>query len=1020
MATVLHKYIISGDNKKYSSIKGELMNIRLRFKDAVFMGIAIFYSLCQSQTGSILRECWNDISGITISTLTDNTNFPSNPTEKTYLTDYFEAPTNWNDNYGTRIRGFVHPPETGNYIFWIAGDDHCELWLSTDDKQANKQVIAWHEGYTASRAWTTYTTQQSGAIHLEAGKRYYIEALHKEGTSNDNLAVGWQLPGSTYERPIPASRLSPVLDDDDYSLWSRSAEIHLNTTSSGAAVSSNVTNFQALIRLNTENFQFNTARGDGADIRFAKPDGTHLYYQIEQWDSLSQQAQIWVKIDTVYGNNSAQYIEMFWGKADAVSRSSGNGVFDTSNGFKGVWHCSENPSTSAPQFSDASGAGNNGTAQGGMNSSDLINGVIGKGLEFDGVDDHISSAKQYSNITRLTISAWFKTTTNQGGRIVGFGNMQTGASTSYDKHIYMDNSGKIYFGIYNGTYNVLASTATYNDGVWHQVTGRLFSTGMKLYVDGVTVASNSVSSAQNYSGYWRIGYGNLTNWPDAPSSQRFNGQIDEVSVAHNAFTSDWIKLSYESSKTGTSWLSIEDVCDLPLLSLTQLVPAVAETSITTHVVNVLLSVAAPQPSPISLSVNLGSFGNAQSITDFDPLPGSVNLLLAAESTHVTVPIYFTPVEDTLDEGDEVVGVFIMPDTTYRIGGNDSAIIQITDNDQKYPPQITANPANISVLEGDPATFSISVTGSPPFTYQWRRNGIPTGAGSGLYSIPFVTLADSGASFDCIVINSVGQDTSGSALLSVTLRPEAPIIIRHPQAQILAEGDSAELNITVTGTAPFTFQWFCNGVAISGATDSVYKTGPVGIVDNGKNYYCMVTNNIAGMQSRNALLTVRRPSSQTVIITGDLLTSRNIRVGIQDETRMNFIVRLYASVTSDSAIYTETFIDTNNQAIAVKDGKFAIHLGTGKTDDNLADIVRTYPNIFISFSIASIGGNFETLDRKVPFTASPYALSALPQILKGIVNPDSAMIEAPIGTHYVRTSTNDTYIRTHRGWARMGE
>ncbi len=89
-----------------------------------------------------------------------------------------------------------------------------------------------------------------------------------------------------------------------YALWSRSAEIHLNTTSSGAAVSSNVTNFQALIRLNTENFQFNTARGDGADIRFAKPDGTHLYYQIEQWDSLSQQAQIWVKIDTVYGNSS--------------------------------------------------------------------------------------------------------------------------------------------------------------------------------------------------------------------------------------------------------------------------------------------------------------------------------------------------------------------------------------------------------------------------------------------------------------------------------------------------------------------------------------------------------------------------------------------------------------------------------------------------------------------------------------------------------------------------------------------
>jgi hypothetical protein len=996
------------------------MNIRSCFRDTFFWGIVVFYSSVQSQTGSILREYWNGISGITIPSLTGNVNFPSNPTVKTYLTDYFEAPSNWNDNYGTRIRGYVHPPVTGNYIFWIAGDDHCELWLSTDDKQAHKQKIAYHQGYTASRAWTTYTTQQSSAIYLEAGKRYYIEALHKEGTSNDNLAVGWQLPGATYERPIPASRLSPVLDDDDYSLWSRSAKVHLNTTATGASVTGNVTNFQMLVRLDAGNFQFNTAQGNGADIRFAKPDGTHLYYQIEQWDSLAQQAQIWVKIDTVYGNNSTQYIEMLWGKSGVVSRSSGNGVYDTLNGFKGVWHCSQSPSSTAPQFPDASATGNNGTAQGGMTTSDLVDGVIGKCLDFDGIDDYISTSKQYTNPTTITISAWFKTTTNQGGKIIGFGNSQTGSSTSYDKHIYMDNSGKVYFGIYNGSYNVLASTSMYNNGIWHQVIGQQSSSGMKLFVDGVQVASNSVTSTQNYSGYWRIGYDNLTGWSNAPSSQRFSGQIDEVSVTYSASTSDRLKLSFESRKTGASWLSIESTYDLPLISLVQHVAAVAETSLTTNVINVSFSVSTPRSSPVSLSANLGSFGSAQSITDFDPLPGSVNVLLAADSTHATVPLYLTPFEDTLNEGDEIVGVYIIPDTTYRLGTNDSAAIQITDNDQKYPPQITANPVNLSVLEGDPATFSVSVTGTPPFTYQWRRNGIPTGSGSGLYSIPFVTRADSGARFDCIVINGAGRDTSGSALLSVSLRPEAPIIIRHPQAQLLAEGDSAELSIAVTGTAPFTFQWFCNGTAIAGATDSVYRNGPVSLGDNGKNIYCIVTNNVAGVQSRNALLTVRRPSSQTVIITGDLLTSRSIRVGIQDETRMNFIVRLYASVTSDSAIYTEAFLDSNNQAIMVKDGKFAIHLGSGTTGDNLMEVVRTYPNIFVAFSIASIGGNFETLDRKIPFTASPYALSSLPQVLKGIVNPDSAMIEAPIGTHYVRISTNDTYIRTFRGWARMSD
>jgi hypothetical protein len=996
------------------------MKIKSYSRGTIVFLLLIFTHTIHSQTGSILREYWSGINGTTVASLTSNANFPLNPTAKTYLTDYFEAPTNWNDNYGTRIRGYVHPPVTGNYIFWIAGDDNCELWLSTDDKQAHKQKIAYNLSYTAARAWTAYTTQQSSAIYLEAGKRYYIEALHKEGTSNDNLAVGWQLPGSTYERPIPASRLSPVLDDDDYSLWNRSAKIHLNTTSSGAAINGNVTNFQLLVRLNAENFQFNTARGNGADIRFAKPDGTHLYYQIEQWDSLTQQAQIWVKVDTIFGNNSAQYIEMFWGKTDAVSRSSGIAIYDTLNGFKGVWHCSQNPSSAAPQFSDASATGNNGTAQGGMNSADFVNGIIGKCLDFDGTDDYISTSKQYTNPSTFTISAWFKTTTNQGGKIIGFGNVQTGSSSSYDRHIYMDNSGKIYFGIYNGTYNVLSSTTTYNNGIWHQVTGQLSSSGMKLFVDGVQIASNSVTSSQNYSGFWRIGYDNLTGWSNVPSSQRFNGQIDEVAITYSASTSDRIKLLYESRKASASWLLIEKMYDSPIISLNQFISAVAETSLVANIVNVTLSLTTPRTSPITFTVNLGIFGNAQSITDFDPLPTFVNLLLAAESTHTTVPLYLTPVEDTLNEGDEILGIYIAPDTTYRLGSSDSVAIQITDNDQKYPPQITANPVNLSVLEGDPATFSVSITGTPPFTYQWRRNGIPTGFGSGLYSIPFVTRADSGARFDCIVINSVGRDTTGSALLSVSLRPEAPIIVKHPQAQLLAEGDTLELNIAVTGTAPFTYQWFCNGVAITDATDSVYRTGPVGIGDNGKKFYCMVTNNVAGMQSRNALLTVRRPSSQTVIITGDLLTSRNIRVGIQDETKMNFIVRLYSSVTSDSAIYEEMFLDSNNQAITVKDGKFAIHLGTGKTDDNLAEIVRTYPNIFVSFSIASIGGSFETLDRKVPFTASPYALSSLPQLLKGIVNPDSAMIEAPIGTHYVRTSTNDTYIRTYRGWTRMGD
>ena len=120
---------------------------------------------------------------------------------------------NFADNYGQRIRGFICPPVTGNYTFWIASDDNSELWLSTDDNPANRQKIASVSGYTSSRQWTKYTSQKSDLKNLTAGQNYYIEALHKDGSKADNCAVGWQLPDGTFERPIPGNRLSPFEPD---------------------------------------------------------------------------------------------------------------------------------------------------------------------------------------------------------------------------------------------------------------------------------------------------------------------------------------------------------------------------------------------------------------------------------------------------------------------------------------------------------------------------------------------------------------------------------------------------------------------------------------------------------------------------------------------------------------------------------------------------------------------------------------------------------------------------------------
>jgi hypothetical protein len=168
----------------------------------------IEFSSSGTQTGSILRQYWTGVTGVEVATLTSNSNYPNNPSGSNYLTS-LEAPTDWADNYGTRIRGFVHPPTTGSYTFWIASDDHSELWLSTSDNPANRQRIAYVNGWTTSRQWTKYTTQQSASITLTAGQKYYIEVIQKEGGGGDNVAVAWQGP-SISQQVIPGSALSPV------------------------------------------------------------------------------------------------------------------------------------------------------------------------------------------------------------------------------------------------------------------------------------------------------------------------------------------------------------------------------------------------------------------------------------------------------------------------------------------------------------------------------------------------------------------------------------------------------------------------------------------------------------------------------------------------------------------------------------------------------------------------------------------------------------------------------------------
>jgi hypothetical protein len=121
----------------------------------------------------------------------------------------FETQKGMGDLYGTRVHGFIHPPKTLDYVFAVAGDDTAELYLSTDDDPANKSLVAFNRQATAAGNFRQFPTQKSKSYRLEQGKKYYIEALHKENTGRDHLAVGWSAPEVSTGAVIPGDYLSP-------------------------------------------------------------------------------------------------------------------------------------------------------------------------------------------------------------------------------------------------------------------------------------------------------------------------------------------------------------------------------------------------------------------------------------------------------------------------------------------------------------------------------------------------------------------------------------------------------------------------------------------------------------------------------------------------------------------------------------------------------------------------------------------------------------------------------------------
>lgn len=138
---------------------------------------------------SVTREVWLNAVGTTVNDIPLHL-----AASQTNTLGNLEGVTNFGDNYGERIRGYLVPPVTGHYYFWIAGNSAAELWISNDGEPVNKVKRAFVGKSTNPRQWTLQPNQKSGWLSLKAGERYYIEVLHKAGKgANDHWSVAWLL-----------------------------------------------------------------------------------------------------------------------------------------------------------------------------------------------------------------------------------------------------------------------------------------------------------------------------------------------------------------------------------------------------------------------------------------------------------------------------------------------------------------------------------------------------------------------------------------------------------------------------------------------------------------------------------------------------------------------------------------------------------------------------------------------------------------------------------------------------------
>lgn len=340
--------------------------------------------------------------------------------------------------------------------------------------------------------------------------------------------------------------------------WRYSKRLILNTSSSGAGITSTVYNFPVCVRLTKSNFSFDDARPDGADIRFTKIDGKSIPCEIESWDAVAGKAEIWVNVDTIHGNDASQSILMFWGNSTAGAGLYRTEVFDTAAGFQGVWHMG---GYSSDTVYDVTANRYHGIPQGSTFDA-TVKGVIGSARYLNGSTNYITMPNTaagkldmpQNGTYTLSVWAYVDTVDTTWHTIAGKGHEQ------YYLRFKCLRNGKatwefVEFKNQKG-WEFTEDSIPPSPGAkqWVHLVGVKSGTSQYFYVNGTMVDDSVNLMTGDYPRYtgddFMIGRNaRLGTIPYNEGWCYFKGMIDEVRVMNTAVSADWIKLSYMNQKT---------------------------------------------------------------------------------------------------------------------------------------------------------------------------------------------------------------------------------------------------------------------------------------------------------------------------------------------------------------------------------------------------------------------------------------------------------------------------------------